>query len=428
MDGESLAKGLGEGLPEGKGGEDLDLGHPAEEEAFESAAFGDEHFDDEAVELAILPEGSFDLALGGMEGALGEDAGDDAIGLQADADGHAVKAIEAVIGEELREGEVGWAFEGLASFAEREDVVDREGGDHHAAMVKADDLEGRPIGIEVDGIGLKDPVAALAAVEGLVAHRQLLLVEGGIGQLVDEGAVAGVVLGGHRRAAKDGREGFEFGLEGSGEGGTHLLEQGAAVLAERGAEGGEADAGDRLLGEDEGGQLTGRQGGRGEGGVAQVLVEHLPPLLFRGDRVVAHQLIEIAADGDVIDPEDPGEFGLGVRPFDKEEQNLDEALGEGATVGFVGSGRSSLEGHGHIRSRKGGRAVLPWKRLGSVPGIAARRGERADWPTMDRVAAPAGPPMARGSSEEYLGVVRRPPRESPGHDADSDAAGRGIVA
>jgi hypothetical protein len=409
MNGEGLAEGFDEGGSELRWREDLDLGHPAEEEAFESAAFGDGHVDDEAIELPVGAGRSFDFTLRGMEGALGEDARDDAVELQADLDRLPVKPIETVLGEELFEVEIGRSLKRPTGLPKREDVIDGEGGDHLATMVKADDFEGRAIGIEVDSIGFKESFAALTVVEGLVAHQELALVEGSVGQLVDQGAVARVVLGRHRSTTKDGRESLQFGLEGTGQGGTNLLEKGTAMVAKGGAERGEADTGDRLLGEDEGCQLSGSQRRGREGGMTEILVEHLPASLLCRDRVVAHQLIEIAPNGDVIDLEMAGEFGLRVGSLDQEKKDLDDALGEGATIGVERCGRegSALLGHGRTSVHEWGSDLAerssPGERSGSVPKFAVRRGSRwigRQWISWQPSLAP---PMASGEPQGVRG-------------------------
>lgn len=280
MEPNGTAEGFSERITEEHRRKDLDFGHPAEEKPLESAAPGDSQVDDQARDLTIGIDGSFDFPLRWVEGALGEDAGSDAEELQPDEKGLPVNTIEAVLSEKLREGEIRRPFEGLSAFTEGEDVVDRERNQFLPLVIVSDDLEGRPIRVEIDGIGFKDTFATLAIVEGLVAHVELTLKEGGIGQLIDEGTVPGVVLGGDGCTAKDRREGFQLGLEGIGKGGADFLEKGAAVVSKRGAERGETNAGDRLLRENEGGQLSRGQRRRSESGVPDVLVEHLATALF----------------------------------------------------------------------------------------------------------------------------------------------------
>ena len=142
MEPNGTAEGFRERVTKECGRKDFDFRHPAEEKPLESATPGDRQVNDQTGDLTIGIDGSFDFPLGWMEGALGEDPGCDAKELQPDEKGLPVNTIEAVLSEKLREGEIRRPFEGLTTFTEGEDVVDRERNQFLPLVIVSDDLEG----------------------------------------------------------------------------------------------------------------------------------------------------------------------------------------------------------------------------------------------------------------------------------------------
>lgn len=175
-------------------------------------------------------------------------------------------------------------------------------------MIISEDFERRAVGIEVDGVGVEVAVGDAVAVERVIAQADAGVRDGGFDQSVNGPGVRCEVFGRHGGRAEDRGQGVQFRVQRGGQRGARFGQQRSRVGREGRAERGQPRRADRLLGQQQRGDLDRRELRLTEPAAAFQPVMDFAPAFDFENRFAEHQHIHRPFDRPGADAEMARQF------------------------------------------------------------------------------------------------------------------------